>query len=64
MVSAVDKLRDQTVRSVMERTFAARDALTAFKELVREEIQTFLHLSAEQHGTTFGGKQGNISLTS
>jgi hypothetical protein len=37
MVSAVDKLRDQTVRSVMERTFTARDALTAFKALVREE---------------------------
>jgi hypothetical protein len=63
MVSAVDKLRDQTVKTVMERTFAARDALAEFKAKTWEELQAFLTLSAEQHGVAFGGKRGNVALT-
>jgi hypothetical protein len=38
MVSAVDKLRDQTVKSVMARIFAARDTLAKFKTEAWEEI--------------------------
>ena len=63
MVKEIDKLRDQTVRGIVERTFAARDALAEFKRGAWEDIQSFLDISAEQHGAKFGGKKGNISLT-
>jgi hypothetical protein len=61
-IKEVDKLRDQTVKAVMEKTFAARNALAAFKQEAWNDVQTFLELSAEQHGAKFGGKKGNISL--
>jgi hypothetical protein len=61
-VSAVDKPRDQTVKSGMTRTFAARDALAEFKSNAWEEMQTFLALSTERRGASWGGKKGNVSL--
>jgi hypothetical protein len=63
MVKPVDKLRDQTVRAVMEKTFAARNALARFKAEAWEDIQTFLSLSAEEHNVAYGGKKGNVSLS-
>jgi hypothetical protein len=64
MVKDIDKLRDQTVKAILVRTLDMRDKLSAFKCNVWDEIQVFLGLSAEQHGVTFGGKKGNITLTS
>ena len=63
MVKEIDKLRDQTVREIMKRTLAMRDSLAAFKRGMWSDIQEFLALSAEQHGVTFGGKKGNITIT-
>jgi hypothetical protein len=63
MVKPVDKLRDQTVKAVMEKAFSARDALGAFKEEVRRDIQTFLELSAEEYKVSYGGRKGNVTLT-
>jgi hypothetical protein len=63
LVKEIDKLRDQTVRAIMGRTFAARDALAKFKRGMWEDIQSFLDISAEQHKVSYGGKKGNISLT-
>jgi hypothetical protein len=64
VVKDIDKLRDQTVKSIMARTLDMRDKLTYFKQDVWSDIQEFLTLSAEQHGVKLGGKKGNISLTS
>jgi hypothetical protein len=64
LVKEIDKLRDQTVREIMRRTLAMRDELAAFKRSVWSDIQEFLNLSAEQHGIKFGGKKGNITITS
>ena len=63
LVKDIDKLRDQTVRTIMEQTFAMRNTLTDFKKHIWDDIQEFLRISAEQHGATFGGKKGNITLT-
>ena len=63
LVKEIDKLRDQTVRAIMERTFAARDALAEFKRGTWEDIRSFLDISAEQHKVNYGGKKGNVSLT-
>ena len=63
MVKDIDRLRDQTVASVMEKTFAMRDALNEFKQEIWSDIQEFLSLSSEQHGIKGGGKKGNVTLT-
>lgn len=63
MIKDIDRLRDQTVSSIMEKTFAMRDALKDFKQGVWADIQEFLKLSSEQHGVSWGGKKGNITLT-
>jgi hypothetical protein len=62
MVKPVDKLRDQTVRAVVEKAFAAREALGAFKAEAWRDIRTFLELSAGEHGVSRGGGKGNVSL--
>lgn len=63
MVKDIDRLRDQTVASVMKKTFAMRDALNEFKQEIWSDIQEFLSLSSEQHGIKWGGKKGNVTLT-
>lgn len=63
LVKDIDKLRDQTVRKIMDHTFEMRNTLKAFKKYIWNDIQEFLSISAEQHGVTFGGKKGNIALT-
>jgi hypothetical protein len=62
MVKPVDKLRDQTVRAVMEKTFAARGALARFKAEAWGDVQDFLALSAEEHNAFYGGGRGNVRL--
>jgi hypothetical protein len=63
MVKGIDRLRDQTVWAIIVRVFEERDRLAAFKAAVWQDIQAFLDLSAAEHGIEFGGKKGNISLT-
>lgn len=63
LVKPIDLLRDQTVKEIMQKTFAQRDLLKKFKEDVWSDIQEFLHISSEQHGVEHGGKKGNITLT-
>jgi hypothetical protein len=64
MVRDIDKLRDQTVVGIMARTYLMRNTLKEFKAEIWSDIQEFCALSAEQHGVVFGGKKGNITLTS
>ena len=52
MVKDIDILRDQTVKAIMTKTFAMRDALVSFKQGIWSDIQEFLSLSSEQHGMT------------
>lgn len=63
LIKDIDILRDQTVRDIMQKTFAMRDTLQKFKQEVWSDIQEFLSLSTEQHGVKWGGKKGNITLT-
>lgn len=64
LVSDLDKLRDQTVRSITVQALVMRDRLAAFKAELRAELTAFLELSAEQYGKVHGGKKGNVSLMS
>ena len=63
LVSEIDKLRDQTVRRIADEAMKMKEILGAFKERIRDDIQTFVELSANQYGKAWGGKKGNITLT-
>jgi len=64
MVKDIDKLRDQTVREIAQKAFGMRDALAVFKRELRDELFSFLQLSAERFGKAYGGRKGNVTLTS
>ena len=62
LVSEIDKLRDQTVRRIADEAMKMKRVLEEFKQKIRDDIFTFVDLSARQYGKTWGGKKGNITL--
>jgi hypothetical protein len=64
MVSEIDKLRDQTVLRIADEAMKMKDVLADFKQRIHDDIFTFVELSADRFNKTWGGKKGNISLTS
>ena len=63
MVSPIDKLRDQTVRIIMDKAFKMRDSLAAFKTEVNNDVNTFVEMSANQYDKTWGGGRGGFTLS-
>jgi hypothetical protein len=63
LVSEIDKLRDQTVRRIADEAMKMKEVLAAFKERIRDDIYTFAELSANRYGKSWGGKKGNITLS-
>jgi hypothetical protein len=64
MVKEIDKLRDQTVRRIAEEAVKMKSVLTDFKSRIRDDILSFVEKSAGEYGVKWGGKKGNVSLTS
>lgn len=64
LVKPEDLLMDELVRSKLAIASWLSAALSAFKQHAFEEIAGFQELLAQQHGTTIGGRRGNITLTS
>ena len=64
MVSDIDKLRDQTVRTIAQKALDMREVLAAFKQELRDDLFSYLQLSAERFGKTYGGRKGNVTLMS
>jgi hypothetical protein len=64
LVSEIDKLRDQTVRRIAEEVMKMKDVLAAFKGHIRDDIYAFTELSANRYGKSWGGKKGNVTLSS
>ena len=62
MVSEIDKLRDQTVRQIADEAMKMKQILAEFKQRIRDDIYTFVDISSNQYGKSFGGKKGNITL--
>ncbi|MBF0125222.1 MAG: DUF3164 family protein, partial [Magnetococcales bacterium] len=62
MVKGADKLRDQTVRALIEQAKELHNALAKFKAQAFEDIAQFITLSADEHGVEFGGQKGNVTL--
>jgi hypothetical protein len=63
MVKDIDKLRDQTVRRIADEAVQMKSVLVDFKNRIREDILSFVEKSAGQYGVKWGGRKGNISLT-
>jgi hypothetical protein len=63
LVSEIDKLRDQTVRKIAEEAARMKDILAEFKRRIRDDIYAFAEISANRYGKSWGGKKGNITLT-
>jgi hypothetical protein len=64
MVPEIDKLRDQTVRSISSKALEMKKQLVSFKQELRDELFSYLDTSAKRYKKTYGGKKGNISLMS
>ena len=62
-VSEIDKLRDQRVCKIADEAMKMKDILASFKQRIRDDLYTFVELSANQYGKSWGGKKGNITLT-
>jgi hypothetical protein len=63
MVKDIDKERDKAVRRIAARAMEMKGVLTDFKNKTRDDIMSFVSLSAGQYGVKWGGRKGNISLT-
>ncbi|MBF0632688.1 MAG: DUF3164 family protein [Magnetococcales bacterium] len=64
MISDMDRLRDQVVREIVNRTKAQSKALAQTKATIMADIYAFVDLSAERWEAKLGGNKGNITLTS
>lgn len=63
-IKPLDLLRDDTVMSIVKHAQALQEQMRIFKTQALADIDTFCKISAEQYNTTWGGKKGNLSLTS
>jgi Protein of unknown function (DUF3164) len=61
-VKDIDKLRDQTVHTLVIKAKALNMALREFKLAAFSDIAAFVETSAEQYGVTVGGNKGNVTL--
>jgi len=64
MVKEIDILRDQVVRRIADEAREIKSVLGEFKSRIRDDILDFVKKSAKDYGVEWGGKKGNISLTS
>jgi hypothetical protein len=63
MVKDIDKERDKAVRRIAARAMEMKGVLTEFKKQTHDDIMSFVSQSAGQYGVKWGGRKGNISLT-
>lgn len=64
LVKPVDKMRDELVKGIVAKSFELSKLLRSFKSSSLGDVKAFVSLSAEQYGVVWGGKKGNITLTS
>lgn len=64
MVKDIDKLRDQTVQTIVKAAGILNDSLRTFKVGAFSDIAAFVQTSAEQYDVKLGGDKGNVTLYS
>lgn len=63
-IKPVDKLRDELVQGLVIKAKELRQLMTEFKLLAMGNIADFVELSGSEYGVNYGGKKGNVTLTS
>lgn len=63
-IKPIDLLRDETVINITDRVKSLSSLMSQKKTVLFELIRDFLELSASAYSTEYGGKKGNVSLTS
>jgi hypothetical protein len=63
-VSELDKLRDETVRTLVGLAEDMGRAVAEFRARSAATLAAFVALSAQEYGVEMGGEKGNVTLTS
>lgn len=63
-IKDIDRLRDDLVQGVISNVLALQAEMRRVKALMADEIDAFLDLSAREYDTSYGGKKGNVTLSS
>lgn len=63
-VRTVDRKRDQVVNSIIRDALKLQEQLARFKQKTTQKIMDFMAYSAEDSGVKYGGKKGNVTLSS
>ena len=63
-IKEIDKLRDETVISLVEKAKQLQATIIGTKDILFNDCNSFIELSAKDYDTQLGGKKGNVSLMS
>jgi len=63
-IKDIDRLRDDLVNGVIDKVKALQEDMRKIKTEIASEVEAFLELSAREYGTSYGGKKGNVTLSS
>ncbi|MDM8181280.1 DUF3164 family protein [Marinobacter salarius] len=63
-IKDIDKLRDDLVLEVIGKVTALQEEMRRVKAEIATEVEAFLNLSAREYDTEYGGKKGNVTLSS
>lgn len=63
-VKEIDKLRDSLVREKAVKIYALQERMRKLKAELFEDIEAFIGLSFERYEVKYGGKKGNVTLSS
>ncbi|OOS08071.1 Protein of unknown function [Moraxella cuniculi DSM 21768] len=63
-IKEIDLLRDETVNKLVNHAKALQTHIMSIKDIVFDEFNSFLQISAQEYDTVLGGKKGNVSITS
>lgn len=64
VVKPIDRTRDEVVRDLTAKAAEVSKIMTEFKTLAMNEMKAFIDLSLKEYGVSWGGKKGNVTLTS
>lgn len=63
-VAELDKLRDETVRRMVDAAEAVGRMVARFRAQASADVAAFCELSAQEFGAEIGGEKGNVTMTS
>lgn len=63
-IKDIDRLRDDLVQEVIGKVTALQEEMRRVKAEISTEVEAFLELSAREYDTNYGGKKGNVTLSS